>query len=71
MLFRSVLRDENEFQIEAFLKKNSTFVPVNLRVLWEKKIATAYPCSSEIYLRLSPVSTQTDGFFVCVLEKRF
>ena len=67
----SVLRDENESQIEAFLKKHQTFVPVNLRMLWEQKIAMAYPCSSEIYLRLSPVLTQTDGFFICVLEKRF
>ena len=67
----SVLRDENEAQIEAFLQRHSGFAPLNIRLLWEQKIEAPYPCSSEIYLRLSPMMTGTDGFFICVLEKQF
>ena len=66
----SVLRDENEAQIEAFLSRNAHFVPLNLRVLWKQKMLPPYPCRSEIFLRLSPVTTETDGFFICVLEKQ-
>ena len=65
----SVLRDENEAVVEAFLQKHSEFSPLNLRLLWEQKLEVPYPCSSEIYLRMSPLVTGTDGFFVCVLEK--
>lgn len=66
----SVLREENENRIEEFLKKHSDFAPLNIRLIWEQKIEAPYPCGSEIYLRLSPLVTGTDGFFVCVLEKR-
>ena len=67
----SVLKDENEDIIEAFLQRHSEFAPVNLRELWESKLAMPYPCRSEVYLRMSPLTTGTDGFFVCVLERKF
>lgn len=66
----SVLRDENEDIIEAFLQKHKEFAPLNLKELWESKLSAPYPCRSEVYLRLSPLVTGTDGFFVCVLERR-
>lgn len=66
----SVLRDENEAVVEAFLQKHSEFALLNLRLLWEQKLEVTYPCVSEIYLRMSPLVTGTDGFFICVLEKR-
>ncbi len=66
----SVLQDENEKIIEGFLQENPEFGLLNIRLLWEQKLSASYPCSSEIYLRLSPLTTGTDGFFVCVLEKR-
>lgn len=66
----SVLRDENEDIIEAFLNTHSEFAPLNIRLLWEQKLAAPYPCASEIYLRMSPLTTGTDGFFVCILEKQ-
>ena len=65
----SVLRDENEDIIEAFLQKHNNFAPINIRLLWEQKLDAIYPCVSEIYLRMSPQVTRTDGFFVCILEK--
>lgn len=66
----SVLKDENENIIEEFLSKNNDFALVNIRLIWEQKLDAPYPCGSEVYLRMSPQATGTDGFFVCVLEKR-
>ncbi len=65
----SVLADENEKQIEQFLVVHSEFKPVNMKTLWEGKIAAPYPHDDERWLRLSPYKTGTDGFFICVLEK--
>jgi len=65
----SVLADENEKQIEQFLQSHSEFKPINIRELWERKIAAPYPHDDDFMLRLSPYTTNTDGFFICVLEK--
>ncbi len=46
----SLTKDENEDQIDAFLRHHS-----NYRVIKQK--------------RYSPVRTQTDGFFLCVMQK--
>ena len=65
----SILKDENEDIIENFLNTNTEFSPINIRQLWQQKISAPYPCSSDIYLRMSPLTTGTDGFFVCILKK--
>ena len=65
----SVLPDENEKQIKQFLAAHNEFKPVNMRELWESKIAAPYPHDDEFMLKLSPYKTGTDGFFICVLEK--
>ncbi len=65
----SVLPDENEKQIEQFLAAHNEFKPVNMRELWEGKIAAPYPHDDEFMLKLSPYKTGTDGFFICVLKK--
>lgn len=65
----SVLRDENEKQIEQFLRQHNEFNPVNMKALWAGKIAAPYPHDDERWLRLSPYTTNTDGFFISVLEK--
>lgn len=66
----SVFKDENEDIIEAFLVAHPDLQLVNLRELWSKKIAAPYPCQSNEYLRLSPLQTRTDGFFMAVIEKK-
>lgn len=66
----SVLRDENESVIEAFVHKYPQFRPMNLKNIWAKTVEGVYPSRSEQYLRLSPLATGTDGFFVCVLENQ-
>lgn len=65
----SILRDENEAIIEAFMKGKEDLKPVNLKELWHKKLGPTYPCQSETFLRMSPLSTGTDGFFMAILEK--
>lgn len=65
----SILNEENEEIIAAFLQNYPDVRPVNIKELWESKIAAPYPYHSEKYLRMSPLSTGTDGFFVCVMEK--
>ena len=66
----SVLKEENEDMIEAFCRRQPGFAPLNLKDLWGRKNAAPYPAADERYLRLSPLTTGTDGFFVCVLEKK-
>ncbi len=65
----SVLADENQNQIQAFLKKHGDVKPVDLSMLWQEKIGGRYPFFSVQCAQFSPLVTQTDGFFVCVLQK--
>lgn len=66
----SVLRDENEHIIDRFMGGHPEFRFVNIRNIWDKYISAPYPHKSENMLRLSPQSVGTDGFFICILEKR-
>lgn len=66
----SVLPEENEGQIEEFLQKHPDFTPVNMAKLWERKLEIPYIFNEERWLKCSPLSTNTDGFFVCVLKKK-
>lgn len=66
----SVLRDENEHIIDRFMAENPDFRFVNLRAIWEKHISAPYPHKSENMLRLSPQSSGTDGFFICIMERK-
>ena len=65
----SVLPEENEVQIESFLKKHPQWTTVNMQKLWERKLELPYPFNETRWLKCSPLTTQTDGFFVCVLQK--
>ena len=65
----SVFREENENIIEDFVKSHGDLSLVNIRNLWEQKIKAIYPCSSDEYLCLSPLTSGTDGFFMAVIEK--
>ena len=65
----SVLPEENEAQIEAFLQKHPQWTTVDMQKLWERKLEIPYPFNEKRWLKCSPLTTQTDGFFVCVLQK--
>jgi len=65
----SILPDEDEEVIDKFLLNHPEFMPVNMKELWEKMTGLPYPHKSEKYLKMSPLSTGTDGFFISVLQK--
>ncbi len=64
----SVLPQENEIQISAFLERSATFRTLPVSEVWQETIGDACP-SSGPYLHLTPARTQTDGFFCAILER--
>ncbi|MBL0942235.1 MAG: RsmB/NOP family class I SAM-dependent RNA methyltransferase [Alphaproteobacteria bacterium] len=65
----SILEDENEAQIEAFLISQPNFTVLPIAQVWKETIGTLCPVKAP-YLRLTPAQHATDGFFVCILEKK-
>ena len=65
----SVLPDENEDIINAFLRAHQEFSPIDISKLCEQKINAPYPHGNQQMLRMSPLTTNTDGFFITILEK--
>ncbi len=65
----SLLPEEDEVQVEAFLAKHPAFRPVALDRAWaEAGLPGAPPVTAE-HMLLSPGAHGTDGFFCAVLEK--
>ena len=62
----SILKRENEAQIEAFLARNNEYRLVPLQEAWPEDAEC--PCEGD-YMRLSPLKHGTDGFFAAVLER--
>lgn len=68
----SLLPEENDDQIAAFLKSNPAYVPVRYREQWQTAIGTPAPESaiaSNLGLQLTPARHETDGFFISVLRR--
>lgn len=65
----SIMREENEERIEAFLAAHPDYRAVPVPELWAE-LAAGTPCPvAGPWLRLSPLAHGTDGFFAAVLEK--
>ena len=65
----SLFKEENENQVEAFLKDNTNFKLIPAPQAWaETGMKTPCPVESD-YLRLSPAKHKTDGFFAAILER--
>lgn len=68
----SVLQKENENIADAFLEKHGDFAPVSLSArwgkLWKQLPSTSHLASN--YIRLSPYSTKTDGFFLAAFQRQ-
>ncbi len=63
----SLLEEENEAIVSAFLSTHADFVLIPMhQILAEQRIELAM----QDYLKLSPELHQTDGFFAAVLERR-
>jgi 16S rRNA (cytosine967-C5)-methyltransferase len=64
----SILKNENERQIEQFLKTVNNFKVVCAQKVWDKNCATSG--TDEVsYLSLTPHEDGVDGFFAAVLER--
>jgi 16S rRNA (cytosine967-C5)-methyltransferase len=61
----SLLEEENEAQVSAFLDRHADFVLLPLQRVWT---ASPPPCSGD-FLSLTPARHHTDGFFAAVLER--
>jgi len=65
----SLLIEENEIQIENFLAGNPAFSALPVSDIWSRNIPAPCPPSGT-GIRLTPASTDTDGFFCAVMELR-
>ncbi len=68
----SVFDSENDSQISDFLSSNSTFKLINYQTQWkydENNIPKNAKSHNEDTLLLSPMTHNTDGFFVAILER--
>lgn len=68
----SLLKDENEDRVAAFLETHPNFEIAPIQGVWAETIKTA-PCpdmGDSPYLRLTPARHGTDGFFVAVLQSK-
>ena len=62
----SLLAEENENQVEAFLTRHPDFAVLPLAAVWT--LPAPVPCQGA-FLSLTPLRHGTDGFFAAVLER--
>ncbi|MGO1117769.1 RsmB/NOP family class I SAM-dependent RNA methyltransferase [Rhodovibrionaceae bacterium A322] len=72
----SLLEEENEAQIDAFMEQSSGFEILPVAEVWKDLIGSDCPDNLEVegranspFLRLGPAKHGTDGFFVAILER--
>jgi len=67
----SVLRAENEEQIAAFLSRHENFRLIPAMELWAEVLpGKPYPHDDPGTLRLGPLTSETDGFFIAAMHKQ-
>lgn len=64
----SLLLDENEGRIAAFLARRPGFRRIDIRGVWKDVLTPECPATAEDLL-LTPARHGVDGFYVCVLER--
>lgn len=68
----SLFAEENTRQVARFLTENTDFTEVAPEALWDTVVANAgdekpiFPSHGTVF---SPLSTGTDGFYVCILQR--
>jgi 16S rRNA (cytosine967-C5)-methyltransferase len=65
----SLLREENERQIESFLARHGEFTLLPIGDVWRQTIGGEPPAPGDM-LRLTPARHGTDGFFVAVMTRQ-
>ncbi|HVW93251.1 MAG TPA: RsmB/NOP family class I SAM-dependent RNA methyltransferase [Devosia sp.] len=67
----SILADENEKQVAAFLAGHPDFAPTDMAAAWQQHFPEIdAPRKAGHGLLLTPRSTDTDGFFIAMLQRR-
>lgn len=64
----SLFKDENDFQVERFLKASNDFRVVSAEKIWDK--TTGNDAREASYLWVTPHQDGVDGFFAAVLERQ-
>ncbi|NVK18953.1 MAG: RsmB/NOP family class I SAM-dependent RNA methyltransferase [Methylocystaceae bacterium] len=64
----SLLKRENEDQIEKFLKKNDNFAIIEIKDSWSDRFNTDCPFDGN-FMTMRPDIHKSDGFFCAVLER--
>jgi 16S rRNA (cytosine967-C5)-methyltransferase len=65
----SLLAQENQDQIKTFLADHPDFKLISLKEIWARSVGTK--CPTEVKdLQLSPATTNTDGFYCAVMERK-
>lgn len=65
----SLLDQENRAQTEQFLSTHADFTRLPIAPIWSRVLGTPCPSSGDD-LTLSPARHGTDGFYVCVMERK-
>jgi 16S rRNA (cytosine967-C5)-methyltransferase len=65
----SLLREENEDQVERFLASHAEWRILPVAEVWPDTVGGTAPAADGPYLRLTPARHGTDGFFVAILER--
>jgi 16S rRNA (cytosine967-C5)-methyltransferase len=63
----SLLLDENEDRIAAFLVRTPQAQSVPAKTVWNGLALPPWPCEGDTYFRMSPYRHGTDGFFAAVV----
>ena len=65
----SLLEQENQRQIATFLEEHPDFILLPIKEIWARCVKTKCPTENKDLL-LSPATTNTDGFYCAVMERR-
>jgi 16S rRNA (cytosine967-C5)-methyltransferase len=65
----SLLREEDETQVEAFLASHNDFALAPIAPIWRETVGGDCPAKGDM-LRLTPARHGTDGFFVAVMARQ-
>jgi 16S rRNA (cytosine967-C5)-methyltransferase len=65
----SLLPEENDQRVAAFLATHPDFELLDARETWARLSDRPWPCGEEKVLKLSPAAHGTDGFFAAILRR--
>jgi len=66
----SVLPEENEDRIKAFMEEHEGWEIVPAHDAWQENFLNEPPTGIGRFARLTPLTHQTDGFFIAILKRR-